>query len=396
MNKKVVAALLLGVLGACVCTQECVGNPISLSLNTQEGLETPAWFPDSEEVSGSANPHIIEANIVGPDERQDITRNAAGYDKAAVVLEMTLEKGKGGCSGSMIAPNVVLTAAHCLYHGQYARSVEVFAAGLAGQGGVNQPRGNQNQPRINPNRPGRNQDPAIRFRDELRNLAPNGRNLFSNRRTPVKPGVTPRQMRKLRGLGRYFTPTAQLEQEVTKAVDLAEDNLGDLNNLFNKLREQGVASGKSIQMWVPEGWKKYCNGKNFLQAEQYDYGIIVLDTALGNKTGYFGMSSQGHQYLQNKEIYVIGRGGDKPHRTLWKSIGRVGKIVQGFMYHSADMVKGNSGGPIVTSNNPNYIIALNNFELDYSGGRQISPDGTYPNGGLLITDKIIRDVQKYL
>ena len=64
--------------------------------------------------------------------------------------------------------------------------------------------------------------------------------------------------------------------------------------------------------------------------------------------------------------------------------------------HNADTKGGNSGGCIVTQDNPGYIIALNNYHHipadPESMKRQQSPEGTYPNGGLLLTDKIIREV----
>ncbi len=93
---------------------------------------------------------------------------------------------------------------------------------------------------------------------------------------------------------------------------------------------------------------------------------------------------------------MIGRGGDKPLSTLWKSAGRVGKVQSRVILHNADTKGGNSGGCIVTHDNPGYIIALNNYHHipadPESMKRQQSPEGTYPNGGLLLTDKIIREV----
>ena len=54
------------------------------------------------------------------------------------------------------------------------------------------------------------------------------------------------------------------------------------------------------------------------------------------------------------------------------------------------MVGGNSGGPVVLKSDPTAIVALNNFGYVYRNDR--APEGTYPNGCLRISDKIIKVV----
>ena len=62
---------------------------------------------------------------------KNITGKATGLEKAAVVLEYVNKKGEyeGMCSGAMVGPNLVLTAAHCLISSQY-HPARVVAAGM--------------------------------------------------------------------------------------------------------------------------------------------------------------------------------------------------------------------------------------------------------------------------
>ena len=57
------------------------------------------------------------ADVFGDDERQQITRTFERPWRAIAFLEMLDAKGEvaGGCTGSLVGPDVVLTAGHCLF-----------------------------------------------------------------------------------------------------------------------------------------------------------------------------------------------------------------------------------------------------------------------------------------
>lgn len=275
--------------------------------------------------------------IVGEDNRVDITGQAQSFEKAAVVLEMSFSNGQALCSGAMIGPNTVLTAAHCLtYNQKMAQSVRVLATGLSN--------GTNNTP----------SNPPFN--------SPNWNNVVNNFLSRIN-----RQTRDTITNNHNYN---QLNSMVSEKVMLT--------------RNADFPSAMAETLWIPNEWN---DKKPLMQVEPYDYGIIILDSNLGEKTGWLNIAVKSDKELQGQNIIVLGRGGDKPSRTLWHADGHIGQLNQNYIYHNADMVGGNSGGPIVLKSDPSTIVALNNFGYVYENDR--APDGSYPNGGLRISNKII-------
>ena len=82
------------------------------------------------DIADVINKSDIAPTIVGEDDREEITNeNAKDLEKAVVVLGHSYDDEiHASCSGAMVGPNVVLTAAHCLVqNGKYKKDIEVFA-----------------------------------------------------------------------------------------------------------------------------------------------------------------------------------------------------------------------------------------------------------------------------
>lgn len=308
-------------------------------------------FQTREERTVDLTEQMIPAAIVGKDDRQNITGRANSFDQAAVVLEMKDYRGHSFlCSGAMVGPKTVLTAAHCLtYNGKLHKSVRVIAVGLPG-GGNNNPQRPPKAPRKwnNPSNPDQSLQGLLSQINKSKRRSQNLPDYISQIINSKKPAV----------------------------VSAASDNT-----------IKGFPSAQAAAMWVPSQWD---DRKDLIKGEPYDYGIVILDSNLGEKTGWMNLSAKSAKELQGRPIILLGRGGDKPSRTLWKAEGKIGRVEKAFLYHNADMVGGNSGGPVVLKSDPTAIVALNNFGYVYRNDR--APEGTYPNGCLRISDKIIKVV----
>lgn len=68
-------------------------------------------------------------SIIGTDERVQVTNTAAYPNSAIVYLEVSFPNGDGSCTGWMIGPHTLATAAHCVYlsgFGGWATNIKVF------------------------------------------------------------------------------------------------------------------------------------------------------------------------------------------------------------------------------------------------------------------------------
>jgi glutamyl endopeptidase len=77
----------------------------------------------------------------------------------------------------------------------------------------------------------------------------------------------------------------------------------------------------------------------------YDYGCIIIPTALGNTVGYFGFASLTDGSLQGLLVNNSGYAGDKPFGTQWFNAGRITTVTARKIYYMLDTFGGQSGSP---------------------------------------------------
>lgn len=110
-------------------------------------------------------------------------------------------------------------------------------------------------------------------------------------------------------------------------------------------------TAKATQIWY--------DNKVFLPNPQQDWGVIKLDTPIGDKVGWFGMAIPNDEDLIGRQATVIGYPTTypgKPEATLWKDRNTITGITPIEITHIIDTTRGQSGGPILSDTNTVYGI----------------------------------------
>jgi len=109
--------------------------------------------------------------------------------------------------------------------------------------------------------------------------------------------------------------------------------------------------------------------KDFCYPEAYtkdkwsveDYGILILDTPLGEETGYFGLSVLSQQDLKDRPISISGYPKDKVAEKdreyeLWGMKGHVHALNLNYIEYEIDTYGGQSGSPVCYQHGDNYYV----------------------------------------
>ncbi len=82
------------------------------------------------------------------------------------------------------------------------------------------------------------------------------------------------------------------------------------------------------------------------RSPNYDYGAIILPNSnLGRRVGYFGFASLSSSSLRNLLVNNSGYPGDKPFGTQWFNAGRITSVTSRRIYYMLDTYGGQSGSP---------------------------------------------------
>jgi V8-like Glu-specific endopeptidase len=101
------------------------------------------------------------------------------------------------------------------------------------------------------------------------------------------------------------------------------------------------------ELWVPDGWISADGDIN--DGYPSDYGLIVLDSNLGNETGQFTINVLDTSTLQAADFQpsTAGYPGDKPRGTQWYGTSDAfEQVLPELLNHDIDAFQGQSGSPI--------------------------------------------------
>lgn len=102
-----------------------------------------------------------------------------------------------------------------------------------------------------------------------------------------------------------------------------------------------VGTATVIQKFVPKEWINSAS-------KEYDFAVLRLDSNLGDKTGFFSFSQD---VSLNQALQIAGYPGDKEPNTLYSGKGKLLKTTEHYLYYDVDTYNGESGSPILNSQN---------------------------------------------
>lgn len=138
----------------------------------------------------------------------------------------------------------------------------------------------------------------------------------------------------------------------------------------------GTANAQSLDAPV-----KWTNNEN----AGFDYGIIVLDSDIGNTTGWFG--SHYGSGLKGKSITITGYPGEY-YRQMWTMSGTVKRTTTNKVFYDIDTTGGQSGSPVYWYSGATYgyqAIAIHAYGVSF----------LTTNSGTRITSSVFEHLASY-
>ena len=114
--------------------------------------------------------------------------------------------------------------------------------------------------------------------------------------------------------------------------------------------------------------KYYVDTKYTGSEADWDYGIMVLDSNVGNTTGWFGLHGTSGSRIGTTNVKVTGYPADLDGYYMWTCGGTVSNITTNRFQHTADTAGGESGSPTYFYNGSygNQAVGIHTHGGNYS------------------------------
>lgn len=99
------------------------------------------------------------------------------------------------------------------------------------------------------------------------------------------------------------------------------------------------SSVMATQFWTVRGWSEKGD-------ENYDYGAIIVPTAMGETVGTLGFGAYGDADLTDRVVNIAGFPGDKPAGTMWYDAKTIASANSSKIYYDIDTAGGQSGAAV--------------------------------------------------
>lgn len=115
-----------------------------------------------------------------------------------------------------------------------------------------------------------------------------------------------------------------------------------------------------------------------------DFGAIILESDVGNQTGWMQIAAASANELQNLGVTLAGYPGGSLLGTMWVDANQILAVTAKKLYYGIDTTGGQSGAPIwVVQNTDRVIVGLHN---GYTNGYNV---------GQRITNNVIQHIQAW-
>ncbi|WP_439579189.1 trypsin-like serine peptidase [Elioraea sp.] len=117
-----------------------------------------------------------------------------------------------------------------------------------------------------------------------------------------------------------------------------------------------------------KGWTQSRNS-------DYDYGVIILPTALGNTVGWMGLADLAFTSLMGLNVNNSGYPGDKPYGTQWWNSNNILAVTGRRLYYRIDTMGGQSGSPVWRFKDGNrHIVGIHTTGGTFNGATRVNED----------------------
>lgn len=111
----------------------------------------------------------------------------------------------------------------------------------------------------------------------------------------------------------------------------------------------------------------------------YDYGVIILPSALGNTVGWMGLANLSFASLMGLNVNNSGYPGDKPYGTQWWNSNNILAVTGRRLYYRIDTMGGQSGSPVWRYKDGNrHIVGIHTTGGTFNGATRIN-DAVFDN-----------------
>lgn len=123
----------------------------------------------------------------------------------------------------------------------------------------------------------------------------------------------------------------------------------------------------ATQVWYDKNFNQKLPGQ--------DWGIIKLDTPIGNEIGWFGMKTPTNTELEqhNAAATIIGYPGDKPADSMWRGRDKITNVTEQEVFYKTDTFTGQSGAPVLDDSDTIFAIHTDGLG-DKNWGTRITPE----------------------